>query len=239
MLGRVHRASTEILSSGWPPGPLRPPFPAAEVHVWRAELDAPGWPGAEGLPAPERERAAAILRPESGRRWIAARWALREVLGRYLDEDPAAIELRIGEHGKPELARDLSERLSFNLSHSGGLALIAVSTDREVGVDLERTEPRRNFAALAERGLDRDTATAIREAPPERRAAIFYAAWTRHEARAKCGGGGIWAGPPGGPMTTTTIAVATGYSAALAVAVATPPRLHEWSIRPLSGRLRR
>ena len=205
---------------------------AAEVHVWRAELDAPGWPGAEGLPAPERERAAVMLRPEPARCWIAARWALRGVLGRYLGEDPAVIVLRSGEHGKPELASG-PQRLSFNLSHSGGLALIAVAADREVGVDIERIDSGRNLAPLARRGLDPTAAATVLAAPPgAERTAAFYDAWVRREALVKCHGGGLGNPPPSEPVAIVALTPGDPYAAAVALAGGQLSRPRCYSIAP-------
>lgn len=215
----------------WPVGPPRPTAPATEVHVWRAELDAPGWPGADGLPTPERERAVAILRPEPARRWIAARWALREVLGRYLGEDPATIPLRNGEHGKPELA-DRPDRLAFNLSHSAGLALIAVAQGRPVGVDVERINPDRDLLALAERGLDPEAAAAVRAATESERAAAFYDGWVRHEALVKCLGGGLGNPSPSQPIALVELDPGEGYAAALAVPGGRTPVQRRFSVGP-------
>jgi 4'-phosphopantetheinyl transferase len=159
------------------------------VHIWRAALDEAGWPDAERLPAPERERAASFLREEPGRRWVAARWALRQVLEGYLGEPAAAIELELGDNGKPRLLN--GNGFEFNLSHSNGLALVAVAEGREVGVDVELIEPGCDLVALAERALDPDDAAAVRAASERERAAVFYAAWTRHEARLKCLGTGL------------------------------------------------
>ena len=55
-----------------------------------------------------------------------------------LRTDPREISFRYGPSGKPELAGRGDESLQFNLSHSGGLALYAISRARELGVDLER-----------------------------------------------------------------------------------------------------
>lgn len=149
-----------------------------DLHVWQARLE----PG-------------------------AARWALRGVLSRYLDEDPAAIELRLGERGKPMLA-DPDAALHFNLSHSGELALIAVCRDREVGVDVQRMRRRRG-----------------RERPAE-----FYAEWTKREAIAKCHGVGLWAPLPDAPVTVSELAIDPGYAAAIAIAGETMPAIErfEW-----------
>jgi 4'-phosphopantetheinyl transferase len=160
------------------------------IHIWRAALDEAGWPGAERLPAPERERAAAFLREGGRRRWVAARWALRRVLAGYLDGTAAEIKLETGEGGKPLLRRG-GGGVEFNLSHSGGLALVAVTWGCEIGVDVEVEEPGRDLVALAKRALPPESAAAVREAPPSERSTRFYAAWTRHEARLKCLGVGL------------------------------------------------
>jgi 4'-phosphopantetheinyl transferase len=204
-----------LSAATWPVGPAQPTDPAAEVHVWRAQLDA-GAPG-EGweLPAAERRRAAQMRRPGSGARWIAARRALRTVLGRYLDEDPAAIALRAGPHGKPELTAP--GRLEFNLSHSGTLALIAVTIGVELGIDLEKMDPGRDFLALAERGLGPDAVAALRAMEPAGRPHAFYEQWVRHEALLKCRGGGLGRPAPEEPVTVRDLQVDRDYAAALAV----------------------
>lgn len=225
------RPADRIAGAGWPAGPARAPHPGAEVHLWIAALEATGWPAPDGLPSAERRRAGRILRPGSGARWAASRWALRTVLGRYLDEEPALIAIEADELGKPRLAAD-PVRLRFNLSHSGARALIAVAAGCEVGVDIERATPGRDFVALAERSFEPDVVETVREASPERRPGVFYAAWARHEALAKCDGGGLAGRSRELRMATTAVDVGAGYAAALAVAAAAVPALHKWSIEP-------
>jgi len=136
-----------------------------EVHVWRVELESAQRPAFHG--------------------------ALRQVLARYLEEEPGEIGLSVGEHGKPRLA---GEEFHFNLSHSGALGLVAVCGDREVGVDVERLRPKREAA--------------------------FYRSWARHEARVKCLGTGLGSplipDPP--PVAVETLEVGPEYAAAVAVA---------------------
>ncbi|HVO54232.1 MAG TPA: 4'-phosphopantetheinyl transferase superfamily protein [Solirubrobacterales bacterium] len=216
MPGPLHpRSAGGALTRDWPSGPSSADL-GDEVHVWRADLDAQGWPGPEGLPRAERERAAAIRVEDSRRRWPASRWALRRVLAAYLGVEPAAIELATGEHGKPQLSDASAPR--FNLSHSGRLALVAVCRGREVGVDVELIKPRRDLLALAERELEAEAVAAIRAAPPAQRGAAFYRAWTRHEARLKCLGSGLGSPPRAAAVALESLAVGDGYAAALAVA---------------------
>lgn len=132
----------------------------------------------------------------------AFREALRRVLARYLDEVPGEIELAVDRRGKPRLA---DERLHFNLSHCGALALIAVCRDREVGVDVERIRPKREAA--------------------------FYRRWARHEARVKCLGIGLGSPPPSGspPVAVEALEVGPGHAAAVAVAGTAPLPLRCWT----------
>ena len=222
----------DAASLAWPAGPLRPVALAAELHVWRVDLEAAGRRGAEQLPAVERERAERKRRPGAGARWAAARWALRLVLGRYLDEEPAAIELTTGERGKPRLAAE-PERLAFNLSHSDALALIAVTAGREVGVDVERIDPGRNLVGVAKRELGPPEAAAVARAPDAERAAVFYAAWTRHEARLKCLGVGLGvprAEPHAVAVSTLDPGPGPGYAAAVAVTRGPAFACRHWSL---------
>lgn len=189
------------MSLEWEPGPARPALAAGALHVWQVKLPTA---------APSERHSA-------------AREALLVILGRYSARDPARIELRAGEHGKPELAPPTG--LEFNLSHSAELALVALSAEHPVGVDVEAAARERRFLALAERWLPEDATRAVTDASAEHRAAVFYAAWVRHEARLKCGGGGISGPPPTGPVAVADLPAGIGYAAAVAVAAAAVPPL--------------
>ncbi|HXS47179.1 MAG TPA: 4'-phosphopantetheinyl transferase superfamily protein [Solirubrobacterales bacterium] len=196
------------------------------MHVWRIELDRDH--GDRELPPDERERAA-NLQPGARRRWIAARRALRLVLGRYLGEDPARIVLRLGSHGKPALAPS-PPPLHFNLSHSADLALLAVTLNREVGVDIERIQPDRKVVELARIGLDSEAAATVRDAPPLARTGVFHDAWVRREAIAKCLGVGLGAPLPPSPVAVTPIGAGRGYAAAVAIAAPVPLALRTFAL---------
>ncbi len=135
----------------------------------------------------------------------------------YLDEDPAAVELRVAPGGKPALA-EAAMPLRFNLSHSGDRALVAVAWGREVGVDIERIAPRRDLLSLARRGLEPAEAAKVTQASPEDRPAAFHAAWTRREAVAKCHGVGLGAPlPAGAEAEVRELEAGPGFAAALAL----------------------
>ena len=207
------------MSADWEAGPRHPPLPADEVHVWGASL-VDGRDSVSALPPRERTRAER-LRPGAREPWAAARWALRRTLARYLDAEASAIGLRVGEHGKPALAGP--SRLRFNLSHSGDFALVAICSEREVGVDIEATVPRRNFVRLAKLGLDADVAAAVGAAPPSARSGLFYSAWVRREAIAKCLGVGLGVPLPDSEVAVAPLDAGPGRAAAVAVAGAGEP----------------
>jgi 4'-phosphopantetheinyl transferase len=184
------------------------------VHIWRAGLDDPAWPGVAELPAEERERAAGFVREQARRRWIASRWALRRVLAGYLEVAPAAVELEVEGNGKPRLAT--ATGLEFNLSHSEGLGLVVVA-ERPVGIDVEVIRPERDLRALAERVLPTADVDALGGAPEIEQPALFYAAWARHEARLKCVGVGLGGPPVGAGVAVRDLEIAPEYAAAVAV----------------------
>jgi 4'-phosphopantetheinyl transferase len=156
---------------------------------------------------------------------------LRDVLSRYLEDEPEEIELQIGARGKPTLA-DRRSPLRFNLSHSRDLAIVAVARGREVGVDVEWIDPRRDVLALARRALAPAEAQAVKAAPTEARPTAFYAAWTRREAIAKCLGTGLWAPLPEAAVAVAALDAGPGFAAAIAVAGDEVPPLRRFVIEP-------
>jgi 4'-phosphopantetheinyl transferase len=180
--------------SPWPssPGPVE--LTAGEVHVWCAALARPAEEVAElaSLLSPDEQERAARYRVTTAREQFGvSRALLRVLLGRYLDRDPSRLEFRPGPQGKPALAGPAP--LSFNVSHSYGVALFAVRAGGEVGVDLEQVRPFENDLGLAERFFCAAEAAALRALGDERRAAFFHV-WTRKEAYLKASGLGLAGG---------------------------------------------
>ncbi|HEU5062359.1 MAG TPA: 4'-phosphopantetheinyl transferase superfamily protein [Solirubrobacterales bacterium] len=138
------------------------------------------------------------------------------MLARYLGTTPEAVQITHGEHGKPRL--EGTGDLAFNLSHSGQLAVIALVRGREVGIDVEKVVPDRDFLAIAARAFDEEVVSELRAARAADRAPVFYEAWVRHEARLKCLGVGIGHPAPAQPVAVESIEVGPGYAAAVAIA---------------------
>ena len=139
----------------------------------------------------EQERAARFRRPEDRARFLVGRAALRQVLGTWLDCDPAALRFRYGPHGKPVLDRSEQATPHFNLAHSGDLILMAFHPSRRVGVDVERLRPGLDWRPIARRILPAAAFSRLESLPPEQGNAAFLEAWCRLEARLKASGEGL------------------------------------------------
>ena len=218
---------------GWTPGPDRPRLTGDEVHVWRADLTAVACELAELLCDEERLRAERLLSDARRELWMRSRGLLRALLGRYLHSDPRSLRFATGAHGKPALSGSAS--LGFNLSHSGQVALFALSAACAVGVDIEVARRPIDELAMAARTFGGEEARRLKELDPVLRRREFLRAWTRHEAALKCRGVGIGAGDGGaGDRGAGELWIAeldVGPDSAAAVALERSPRqtrLFEW-----------
>jgi 4'-phosphopantetheinyl transferase len=175
------------------PDPVTRRLRPGEIHVWRAALEFTG-PEGEALggllSAAERARALRFHFDRDRRRFIAARGRLRLLLGGYLGVPPEGVDLAERPGGKPCL-RASAEDLRFNVSHSGGLALLAFSRGRELGVDLEKEREVPEMGSIAERFFSPAEVAAWRGLPDGERRSAFFRCWTRKEAFLKALGEGL------------------------------------------------
>ena len=170
--------------------------------------------------------------PERQRLWRSSRIATRIVLERAVGTAYRNIDFEIAENGRPSLGDGPPY---FNVSHSGGAALIAVSNAVPIGIDLEEArglkmteDRRRRVIAAAARLANDQPPTSHSDADLD-----VLRAWVRLEAAAKALGTGIGqllteegvvGGKPGDAVATTAASrldvrnldVATGYLAAVA-----------------------
>jgi len=194
-------------------------LPPGIVDVWCVPLRSPEV-APERLTAPllYEERAYAERLRGGGEAWGAAHGALRCVLAHYLGRPAESLRFVRTRLGKPRLAGGGPPH--FNLSWREDLALIAVASDREVGVDLERERGDVAIESLARDFLSTLEAAAIRQAEPARRRAAFFAAWTRHEARRKLHGLALEDAlpelDPNSVVVVRALTVPAGYAAAIA-----------------------
>jgi len=172
-----------------------PPLEEGQVHVWRVSTlisEDKIRRLSDILSEDERERLGRFHFPKDRARFAAGRAALRTLLGRCSDGDPAAIAFIRAPHGKPLAAPESPARhLTFNVSHSGNLALIAVAKDVPVGVDIERFRTRVDFGGIIRRFFAPEEIEAFLTLPESARPAAFMAVWTRKESLLKAIGEGL------------------------------------------------
>ncbi len=177
----------------WHPPPP-PPLSARAAHVWRVRLDVDTDDLHALLSLAESTQVMAFALPELRRRYIVAHGMLRRILAHYAEAPPASLVFERGEFGKPMLTGPAPRDLWFNLSHSGDIALVAVTREGEVGVDVERHTGRFAPMELAQRVFSRAECSALTALSSPVVADGFYAAWTRKEAYMKATGHGITRG---------------------------------------------
>jgi 4'-phosphopantetheinyl transferase len=113
---------------------------------------------------------------------------LRALLASYMECAAGDIAIERDQHGKPRLA---DSRLQFNLSHSGGCALVGVSGAWPLGVDLEMPRAPRRALDLARRYFHAGEAAALANLSAARQQLAFLRLWSCKEALLKAQGRGI------------------------------------------------
>lgn len=228
----------------WPRTTAPQPLLPGQIHVWAWALCS-GQDGEWTWAAAARERVALdeeeLRRAErlhferDRRRFVRAHATLRRILGAYAGAPPHTLAFVSNSFGKPRLSlRQPAPDLRFNLSHSGEIALLAVSLGIEVGVDVEWVQPiepevaRESFSAREIQALDSLQTPAAAQGG-EAWLQGFYNCWTRKEAILKAEGAGLNI-----PLHAFDVSLLPGDGAAL-LAVRPPAAFqHPWALLALS-----
>ena len=166
-----------------------------EVHVWCA-LFLPD-PGADReawavLSTEERARTDRLRQQPDRSLQVRTRAFVRQVLAGYLQVAPQDVGIAAGPDGKPEVAGDATPRWpSFNVSHSGSMAVMAVSASHEVGADVERIRADLVWRDVARQFFSPAEVEAIDHVPRADRRRAFFDCWVRKEAYLKGLGVGL------------------------------------------------
>jgi 4'-phosphopantetheinyl transferase len=236
---RRQRSPAAEAASVWPPLPPDWSLAAGHVDCVRVRLDdLPPLPRdlARGvLSDTDLDHVERIVAPGEQRRVLIGRAAARILLGRAMALYPARVPIERAAGGKPFVASGPA----FNLSHGGGMVLLAFSDEFPVGIDVEPAASGAAWSEVAPR-LHPAEHAAVRGASDP--AAAFVRIWTRKEAVAKAYGFGFsidpsqWAVDPGPdilvpPPVATTLSVhdlAVGPDHVAAVAVVGQARPRYW-----------
>jgi 4'-phosphopantetheinyl transferase len=204
-----------------------------EVHVWRATLDqTPSQIQSflHNLAADEQARAERFYFERDREHFIVARGVLRAILGGYLNRVPECLSFCYSSHGKPSLAGESDgDAIRFNVAHSHGVALYAVTRGREVGIDLERIRFDLAVVEIAERFFSRREVAMLRTLPTEVQRQAFFRCWTRKEAYIKARGEGLSL-----PLDQCDVPLAPGEPAAVLGTQRDPSEASRWSLQELT-----
>jgi 4'-phosphopantetheinyl transferase len=162
------------------------------VPCWRIPVDAIEGAAAHRreavLDTVERDRLGRLREADDRRRFLAAHAGLRILLGAALGCAPHAVIFVNGKYGKPSLRTGTIE---FSLSHSGRVALIALTDGTSLGADVEEIRPIPERDQIAARFFHQAEAADLALLGDAEKDVAFFRTWTRKEAVAKALGLGL------------------------------------------------
>ncbi|MEG4074515.1 4'-phosphopantetheinyl transferase superfamily protein [Microcoleus sp. Pol14C2] len=203
-----------------------------EIHVWRvslAQTESCLQSLQETLSPDERTKANGFHFPKGRSQFIVSRGALRAILSGYLNINPHILRFDYNPYGKPSLiAAQGGNTLSFNLSHSGNMALIAITKNRDIGVDIESINPNFPGLEIAEKFFSPLENSVLRSLPEHFQPKAFFTCWTRKEAYIKAVGKGLSI-----PLNQFDVTLAPGEPPALLNVEDNPEEASRWSLREL------
>lgn len=169
-----------------------------EIHIWSvrvpvgAELCLP--PSyAETLSDEERSAQKQFAFAPQRNRFLMTRAMTRHIIGRYSEIHPRELTFGKNRFGRPTIENPtaIARRLRFNISHTDTVIVVALTLDREVGIDTEaasRVPP----SGIADNCLSGSELTALQSLPPgSDRRRRFWQLWTLKESYAKARGKGL------------------------------------------------
>jgi 4'-phosphopantetheinyl transferase len=144
------------------------------------------------LSSDERARASKFVRDVDRDAFVVAHAVLRLLLARYCSIPAQSLRFTRGASGKPALdIEGGASSVRFNLAHSGGNAVVAITRDADVGVDLEAVRQDVDVMAIAERYFSAVERRDLAETPTDRRTNAFFRLWVAKEALLKAHGSGL------------------------------------------------
>ena len=136
-------------------------------------------------------RCDRFLVAEAQRRYLVSRALVRTALSEYANVAPAAWIFAANPYGKPSILEPAGTELHFNVSHTAGLAVCAVTRSAEVGVDAEFVDQGFAAVSVARLSFTAEESELLDAAAPDERMKRFFQLWTLKEAFIKGIGRGL------------------------------------------------
>jgi 4'-phosphopantetheinyl transferase len=119
--------------------------------------------------------------------YLVSHALIRDVLSRYAPVSPRTWRFEVNAYGRPSIAEPAEWKgLRFNLSHTDGRAVVAVSSEIDIGVDVEATGAQSDLIEIADRFFSPVEVAQLRHTPN-----WFFDFWTLKEAYIKARGLGL------------------------------------------------
>jgi 4'-phosphopantetheinyl transferase len=206
-----------------------PELSSGVVHLWQRSLNTPSAEVSacyELLSIEEQERAHRFRVERPRNEFVLTRGTLRSLLAQYLGGGPQEVRFRYAGQGKPALEGESG--LSFNVSHTHGLALMAFVKQRAIGVDVENVGREVEAERLAERFFSEHERRALRRLGGGELQAAFFRCWTRKEAYIKAKGDGLSL-----PLHQFDVSIVESDQDALLATRPDPTEAERWTIRDI------
>ncbi len=136
----------------------------------------------------EKKRAQSFYLIKHQRRFIVTRTMLRLIIAKYLNIKHNQIDFAYNKYGKPYINN--YPQLTFNVSHSENLAMIAIGRHYELGIDLE-TLSTRHFLGIAKKMFSNHEGEELQKQPQDLQQLAFFNIWVQKEAYIKACGIGL------------------------------------------------
>jgi len=185
----------------------------------------------------ERSRARRFHFDRDRRAHVIARGLVRTALCRYAPLSPEEWRFETNRYGRPALSPDqfAAAPLTFNLSHTDGMIVLAVRRELAVGVDVENVWRHRVSCEIADRFFSAAEAATLRMASPDELQVRFFEYWTLKESYVKARGAGLSI-----PLDQFSFTFPSGAHIGLEMDGAlgdTPARWRLWQFRPSAEHL--
>jgi 4'-phosphopantetheinyl transferase len=168
-----------------------------EIHLWFAspgECNDPSLADAARriLAAGEIVRMDRLSSAENRRLFTVSHLLIRTALSYYEGRPPEEWRFISNDHGKPLIDPGMNpSRLKFSLAHTAELAVVGVTKEDDIGVDLERKDRRVNAEGLSRRYFSPEESRALGGLTAVRLRSHFFLYWTLKEAAIKALGRGL------------------------------------------------
>ena len=144
------------------------------------------------LSAEERARMLRFHAARHRHAYLVGHALVRGALARELDCDPCSLVFETNPYGKPSLVLPASQAgLEFNLSHTDGLCVVALSWKSRLGCDVEHLNRPSLDVEIARRFFTIEESEEIIAHPPALQAHRLLSYWTLKEAYIKAEGQGL------------------------------------------------